>query len=122
VRLRISFAISRQGRRRPRVRSRDGSDFVHEFILSLHIRRLEQGPSEHEFPGEMSAFVLQKIQVQGLAGMIDAANATEAEPNPPSLASSAGIHKISDEIGLRISASAKERFAGFRPAIRSSTR
>jgi len=41
-------------------------------MLSLNIRRLEQGPSKHEFPDEMSAFVLQKSQVQGLAGTIDA--------------------------------------------------
>ena len=54
-----------------------GSDFVQEFMLSLNIRRLEQGPSKHEFPDEMSAFVLQKSQVQGLAGTIDAANATQ---------------------------------------------
>ena len=53
-----------------------GRDSVQKFMLSLHIRRLEQGPSEHEFPGEMSAFVLQKSQFQGLAGAIDAANAT----------------------------------------------
>jgi hypothetical protein len=46
-------------------------------MLSLNIRRLEQGPSKHEFPDEMSAFVLQKSQVQGLAGTIDAANATQ---------------------------------------------
>ena len=42
-----------------------GSDFFQEFMLSLHIRRLEQGPSEHELPGEMSAFGLQKSQSKG---------------------------------------------------------
>ena len=73
-------------------------------MLSLHIRRLEQGPSEHEFPGEMSTFVLQKIQVQGLAGTIDAANAT-LRPNQirHRLPVGVGIHKIRDEIDLRIS-------------------
>jgi hypothetical protein len=35
-------------------------DFVQDFMLSLNIRCLEQGPSEHEFPGEMSAFVFSK--------------------------------------------------------------
>ena len=47
-----------------------GSDFVQEFMLSLHIRRLGQGPSEHEFPGEMSALVLQKGSSPG-AGWYD---------------------------------------------------
>ncbi len=73
-------------------------------MLSLNIRRLEQGPSKHEFPDEMSAFVLQKSQVQGLAGTIDATNAT-LRPNQirHRLSVGVGIHKIRDEINLRIS-------------------
>src|SRR4029077_19544996 len=59
-----------------------GSDFVQEFMLSLHIRRLKQGPSEHEFPGEMSAFVLQKSQVQGLAGGLPCAGQCYAQHRP----------------------------------------
>jgi hypothetical protein len=73
-------------------------------MLSLHIRRLGQGPSEHEFPGEMSAFVLKKSQIQGLAGTIDAANST-LRPNQirHRLPVGVGIHKIRHEIDLRIS-------------------
>jgi hypothetical protein len=42
-----------------------GSDFVQEFMLSLHIRRLEQRPSEHEFPGEMSALSCRRVNSRG---------------------------------------------------------
>jgi hypothetical protein len=80
-----------------------GSDFVQEFMLSLHIRRLEQRPSEHEFPSEMSAFVLQKSQFQGLAGAIDAANST-LRPNQirHRLPVGVGMHKIRNKIDLGI--------------------
>src|ERR1700733_7072318 len=73
-------------------------------MLSLHIRRLEQGPSKHEFPGEMNAFVLQKSQVQSLAGTIDAANATlRSNQIRHRLPVGVGIHEIRDEIDLSIS-------------------